>query len=148
MAFIPWDGEGQVFRIGSDTMLFLGAFKGIVYVRKSSGELDEGFVHCPVTQKIDLQTQATSGSGYCMITVTESETVYAEWTCEGAVRGCLGDFNITGGTGELEGIAGSSRLLVRSPMRALIADMADGSVLRVASGIAILPELQYQLPKK
>ena len=147
-AIIPWDGEGKVFKIGPDTMLFLGAFKGIIYVEKADGELDEGFVDCPVTQKIDLKTQATSGSGYCMITISESKTVYAEWTCKGSVGGCAGDFTITGGTGEVEGITGSSKLLVRSPLRALIADMANGSVLRAASGIAILPELKYRVPAK
>lgn len=147
-AFIPWDGEGRVFKIGPDTMLFLGAFKGVIYAEKAQGELDEGFVDCPVTQKIDIKTQATSGSGYCMITISESKTVYAEWTCKGKVGGCLGEFKVTGGTGELEGITGSSKLVVRSPLSALVADMANGSVLRAASGIAILPELKYRLPSK
>lgn len=147
-AVIPWDGDGQVFKVGPDTMLFLGSFEGVIYAEKADGELDEGFVDCPVTQKIDLKTQATSGSGYCMITISESKTVYAEWTCKGKVGGCMGDFRITGGTGELEGVTGSSKLVVRSPLRALVADMANGSVLRVASGIAMLPELKYQLPAK
>jgi hypothetical protein len=147
-AFIPWDGEGRVFAISPDTMLFLGSLEGIIYVEKAEGEMDEGFVRCPVSQKIELQTQATSGSGYCMITVSETETVYAEWTCKGKVGGCAGRFNVTGGTGALEGVTGSSEMIVRSPLRALVADMPSGSILRAASGIIILPELKYTLPSK
>ncbi len=147
-AFIPWNGEGRVFNIGEDTMFFLGSFKGIVYAEKAGGELDEGFVECPITQKVNIKTQATSGSGYCMVTVSETKTVYAEWTCQGKVGGCTGDFKITGGTGGLEGITGSSKLVIRSPLNVLVADMSDGSMVRAATGIAILPELKYQLPSK
>ena len=147
-AFIPWEGEGRVFTIAPETVLFLGSLEGIIYVEKAEGEMDEGFVRCPVSQKIDLKTQATSGSGYCMITVSETETVYAEWTCKGKVGGCAGQFNVTGGTGALEGVTGSSEMIVRSPLRALVADMPSGSLLRSASGIVILPELNYTLPSK
>jgi hypothetical protein len=147
-ALIPWNGEGRVYNIGADTMLFLGSFKGVVYAEKAGGELDEGFVECPITQKINIKTQATSGSGHCMVTVSETKTVYAEWTCKGKVGGCTGDFKITNGTGGLEGITGSSKLVIRSPLNVLVADMSDGSVVRAATGIAILPELKYQVPAK
>ena len=147
-AIIPWDGEGRVFRIGMDTMLFLGAFEGIMYVETSEGELDEGFVVCPVNQILDLKTKATTGSGHCMITASGGDTVFAEWTCSGKVGGCKGNFKLTGGSGKFKGITGSSKLIVRSPLSVLAGDMASGSVVRVASGIAILPELKYKMPAK
>ena len=144
-AVIPWDGEGRVFRVSSEKVLFLGAFEGIIYVETNEGELDEGFVRCPVTQELSLADQTTSASGYCMITASGGDTVYAEWTCAGEVGGCRGDFNLTSGTGQFEGISGNSKLIVRSPLHALSVDLASGSVLRVASGIAMLPELRYKL---
>jgi hypothetical protein len=147
-AIIPWDGEGRVFRIGMDTMLFLGAFEGIMYVETAEGKLDEGFVVCPVTQKLNLKTKATTGSGNCMITASGGDTVFADWSCSGKVGGCKGDFKLTGGSGQFKGITGSSKLIVRSPLSVLAGDMASGSVVRVASGIAILPELKYNAPAK
>jgi len=147
-AIIPWDGEGRVFRIGMDTVLFLGAFEGIMYVETAEGELDEGFVVCPVNQTIDLKTKATTGSGHCMITASGGDTVFAEWTCSGKVGGCKGNFKLTGGSGQFKGITGSSKLIVRSPLSVLASDMASGSVIRVASGIAILPELKYTVPAR
>ncbi len=147
-AIIPWDGEGRVFRIGMDTMLFLGAFEGIMYVESAEGKLDEGFVVCPVKQTIDLKTKATTGSGYCMITASGGDTVFAEWSCSGKIGGCKGNFKLTGGSGQFKGITGSSKLIVRSPLSVLAGDMASGSIVRVASGIAILPDLTYNAPAK
>jgi len=147
-AIIPWDGEGRVFRIGMDTMLFLGAFEGVMYVETSEGKLDEGFVMCPATQRIDLKTKTTTGSGHCMITASGGDTVFAEWSCSGQVGGCKGTFKLTGGSGQFKGVTGSSKLVVRSPLSVLAGDMASGSMIRVASGIAILPELKYNMPGK
>ena len=147
-AIIPWEGEGRVFQVEPNTMLFLGAFEGIMYAETSEGDLDEAFVMCPLSQTMDTRSGATSGSGYCAITVTGADTVYAEWTCAGLVGGCQGDFTLTGGTGRFQGITGSSELLVRSPLQALVADMASGSALRVASGLALLPKLRYRIPEE
>ena len=147
-ATIPWDGKGQIFQVGPDTMLFLGSFEGIIYVETETGELNEGFVECPLTTKVDIKTKATSSSGHCMISVSPEETVYAEWSCEGQLGVCKGDFNLTSGTGKLEGISGSSPIILRSPLRHLAIDMASGSELRVASGLATLPKLTYELPAK
>ena len=147
-AMIPWDGEGRGFQVAPDTLLFLGAFEGIIYVETAEGKLDEGFVRCPVTQKIMIKTKKTTGSGYCMITTSSADTVYAEWTCEGQVGGCKGEFRLTGGTGQFEGITGLSELIVRSPLQALAPGMSGGNVLRAASGLAVLPELKYKIPSK
>ena len=146
-AIIPWDGEGKVFRIDMDTILFQGAFEGIIYVETSEGKLDEGFVMCPATQRLDIQTKATTGSGYCMITGSEGDTVFAKWSCSGKIGGCKGELELTGGSGQFKGITGSSKLVVRSPLNVLAGDMGSGSVIRIASGIALLPELRYRIPQ-
>ncbi len=147
-AIIPWEGEGRVFQIGPKTLLFLGAFKGVIYVEHLGGEVDEGFVECPVTQRLELTSEETFGWGNCMITPSGGDTIFAEWTCAGAVGRCHGKFTLTGGTGKFEGIKGASDFLVRSPLRALATDISSGTVLRVASGLAVLPKLTYEVPAK
>ncbi len=147
-ALITWDGEGYVYRISTRSMLFLGAFEGIIYVETADREIDEGFVRCPATMRLELATQTTSGSGYCIIAVDKGDTVFAEWTCDGKPGGCEGTFTLTEGTGRFKGITGSSPMRVRSPLNALVADMSSGSVTRVGSGIAILSKLEYNNPAK
>jgi len=145
-AMIPWEGEGRVFQVAPDELLFLGAFEGIIYVETATGKLDEGFVRCPVSQKITLKTKKTSASGSCMITASSEDTVYAQWTCIGQVGACRGEFKLTGGTGQFKGVTGLSTFIVRSPLHALVAGMSGGNIVRVASGIAVLPELKYEIP--
>ena len=147
-AIMPWEGEGKVYQIAPETMLFLGAFEGIIYTETAEGKLDEGFVRCPGSQTIDMKSGKTSGEGYCMITPSAGDVVYATWSCRGEVGGCKGDFKLTSGTGQYEGISGSSELLVRSALNTLVVGMSSGSAIREATGIAILPELNYTIPGK
>lgn len=144
-ATMPWEGEGRVFQIGPEKMLFLGAFEGIIYVETSEGHLNEGFVECPASQRVDIATKQTSARGHCMITASGGDVVYADWTCKGEVGRCKGNFTLVGGTGKFKGVTGSSELLVRSPLRALVADMGNGKILRVGAGLAELPKLTYEL---
>lgn len=147
-ATISWDGEGRVFRIDVDTIMFLGALEGIIYLETPEGKLDKGYVMCPATVQIAPKTQATTGSGHCMITASGGDTVFAKWSCSGQADHCKGNFKLTGGSGQFDGITGSSTLEVRSPLSELASDMASGSAVRVPSGIAILPELQYTMPAR
>ncbi len=147
-AMMPWQGDGSVYQIAPDTMLFLGAFEGIIYTETSEGKLDEGFVRCPASQKVNLETGRVEGEGYCMITPSAGDVVYATWSCQGKVGGCQGDFILTGGTGQYEGVTGSSKLMVRTAINTLIVGMTSGSVIREATGLAILPKLTYTIPEK
>ena len=147
-AIMPFEGEGTVYQIAPETMLFLGAFEGIIYAETAEGKLDEGFIRCHGSQTIDMKTGKTSGEGYCMITPSAGDVVYATWSCRGEVGGCKGDFKLTSGTGQYEGISGSSKLVVRSALNTLVVGMSSGSAIREATGIAILPELSYTIPEK
>jgi len=142
-AMMPWEGEGRVFRIAPQKMRFIGAFEGVMYVETADGKLDEAFAECPITLELDLETKARIASGHCMITVSSEDTVFSEWTCTGGPGGCKGDFKLTGGTGEFVEISGSSKLVMRTPLRALVTDMQDGATVHVASGLAVLPKLVY-----
>ena len=145
-ASIPWDAQGQVFQVNTSTVLFLGSLKGIIYVEKSGGEMNEGFVVCPIIQQLDLETGMTTASGFCEITASADSVVYATISCEGKVGACVGKFTVTEGEGKFTGISGSGDLRVRSPIRALAKDLSSGSMLRVASGLAIISDLKYSIP--
>lgn len=147
-ATIPYEGKGRVFQVTPDTMLFMADFEGIMYVETAEGELDQAFVRCPAIQKLNVKTHALSGYGYCVIAVSEGNTIYAEWTCDGDPTGCRGEFTLTAGTGKFDGIKGSSKLLVRSPLHALLADMATGSVVTTEAGLVVLLKLSYEIPDR
>ncbi len=47
---IPYEGEGRVFQVAPDTMLFMADYEGIMNVERAEGELDQAFVRCPAIQ--------------------------------------------------------------------------------------------------
>ena len=144
---MPWDGEGSVYTIGIDKLLFMGEFEGIMYVETSAGELDAAYANCPASQRIDMKGKQSSATGYCTITISSEEVVFAEWSCKGKVGACEGTFNLTGGTGKYAGVTGSSEILVRSVLNTLVVGMGSGDAVRAATGLAILPNLTYKLAK-
>jgi hypothetical protein len=145
-AIIPWEAEGRVFQVDTGTMMFLGAVKGVMYVESSRGEMHEAFVMCPIIQKFTLETGRTEAVAHCEISASGEDVAYAELSCNGEVGACEGTFTLIDGEGRFAGISGAGTLRVRSPMRALIADMAAGAVLRVASGLVIVKDLEYRIP--
>lgn len=145
-AIIPWEAEGRVFQVDTSTMMFLGAVKGVMYVESSRGEMHEAFVMCPLIQKLILETGKTEGVAHCEISASPENVAYAEISCSGEVGNCEGTFTLIDGEGKFAGISGTGTLRVRSPMHALISDMAAGAVLRVASGLIVVKDLKYRIP--
>lgn len=145
-AIIPWEAEGRVFRVDTGTMMFLGAFTGVMYIESSKGEMHEAFVMCPIVQKLMVSEGATEAVGHCEITAAPDDVAYAEISCKGEVGSCRGTFSLTDGQGKFAGIKGKGALRVRSPMRELVTDMAAGASLRVASGLAVIKDLEYRTP--
>lgn len=145
-AIIPWEAEGQVFQVDTKTMLFLGAMQGVMYIESSEGEMHEAFVMCPVMQELNLDSGKTEAHGHCEISASAEDVVFAELSCKGEVGSCEGKFTLTDGEGSLAGISGEGSIRVRSPIRALIADMAAGAVIRVGSGLAVIKDLKYRIP--
>ena len=125
---MPWDGEGSVYTT-------------------SAGELDAAYANCPASQHIDVSGKQSSAEGYCTITISSEEVVFAEWSCKGKVGACEGTFKLTGGTGKYAGVTGSSDMLVRSVLNTLVVGMGNGDAVRAATGLAILPNLTYELAK-
>jgi hypothetical protein len=145
-AIIPWEAEGRVFQTDTNTMMFLGAFTGVMYIESSQGEMHEAFVMCPIIQTLDLEMSNSEAVGHCEISASPENVAYAELTCSGEVGSCTGTFTLIDGEGDFAGISGTGTLRVRSPMRALITDMAAGADLRVASGLAVIKDLKYRIP--
>ncbi len=145
-AVIPWQGQGQIFPVGTDKLRFLGSLEGIMYVETAAGDMNEAFVSCPIVQNIDVVDGSTSASGSCVIVVSTEDSAFAEITCEGIAGLCSGEFKLTGGTGRFDGISGSGKMTVRSPVHALAADLSEGTVVHIAAGILQIPVLKYSLP--
>ena len=143
----PWEAQGRVFRVGPDTLQFLGTFEGIMYIESGEGNLDAAVFTCPATQEINTTDGKTKAHGRCMITGTEgADSVFADFTCAGIIGGCKGRFLLTGGTGKFAGIKGSSDMVVRSALGGMAVDVKSGSVIQAAQGLAIWPNLKYTLP--
>lgn len=145
-AIISWEANGRVFQVDTSTMMFLGAFTGVMYVESSQGEMHEAFVMCPIIQKLNLKTGNTEAVGHCEISASAENVAFAELTCNGELGSCNGTFTLIDGEGKFAGIAGTGTLRVRSPMRTLITDMAAGADLRVGSGLAVIKDLEYSIP--
>ena len=143
---IPWQGEGKVYRVAPTQMKFLGEIEGIMYIESSEGEMHEAFVSCPITQKLDLESGTTVAEGECEISASSDTVLFAELSCKGEVGSCQGEFRLTGGLGNFAGISGSGGLHVRSPIRALAADLGSGAVLRIGSGLAVITDLKFRIP--
>ena len=145
-AIIPWEGQGRVFQVETNKIIFLGSMEGVMYVESSNGEFHEAFVLCPIMQELNLETLASNAIGRSEITVSSVDVIYAKLVCEGKVGECAGEFTIIDGEGKFVGISGAGKLSVRSPMHALIADLSGGALLRVASGLAVIKDLKYSIP--
>ena len=145
-AIIPWEADGRVFQVDTGTLMFLGAFTGIMYIESSQGEMHEAFVMCPIIQTLSLEMGSSEAIGHCEISASPENVAYAKLSCNGEVGSCEGTFTLVDGEGEFAGISGAGTLRVRSPMRALITDMAAGAELRVASGLAVIKDLEFRIP--
>ena len=145
-AVIPWEAEGRVFQIDTRRLQFLGALEGVMYIQNAKGEMNEAFVQCPIVQMLDLETGVSEAIGNCEITASPEDVAYAQMTCKGMAGDCKGKFVLIDGEGRFAGISGQGELRVRSPIRALVADLGSGALVRVAAGLAVIKDLKFSTP--
>ncbi len=142
-----WISQGRYFKTGETEALFIGVLAGILYVTSAEGRLDSVKLLCPGDFVIDLETGAQEGEGKCIITDSKGDNVFANWTCKGAnFLGCEGDFILTAGTGEFQGITGSSPLQARTAFAEIAVYLKSGAVIESSAGLLELPKLTYKLP--
>ncbi|MDJ0981390.1 MAG: hypothetical protein QNI94_07195 [Kiloniellales bacterium] len=142
-----WISQGRYFQTGATEAIFIGVMAGTLYVKDAEGRLDTADILCPGDFVIDLESGAQEGEGKCIITDSEGENVFANWTCKGDdFLGCEGDFKLTAGTGKFEGITGGSPLQARTAFSEFVVNLKSGAVVESSSGLLTLPELTYTLP--
>ncbi len=142
----PWEAGGRVFKVGPELLQFHGTFQGIMYIDEGKGELDAAAFVCPASQDINAANGQTVAYGRCMISGSEGDAVFAEFTCKGSQGSCKGKFKITGGEGQFKGIKGSSDIMIRSSLGAVAVNLESGAVVHAAEGLAVWPNLVYTLP--
>ncbi|WP_240905832.1 hypothetical protein [Thiorhodococcus mannitoliphagus] len=142
----PWEANGQLFQVAVDKLQFIGTFEGIMYIEHGDGLFDTALFTCPSTQIIHVLTNQTEGHGYCTLESPTGDYVYAEFNCDGAPGACKGKFTITGGTGKLTGITGESPMIVRTALSGTAIDEASGGTISAAKGLAIWPEMRFEVP--
>ncbi len=147
-AMAPWEGDGKIFKVEPEKLLFVGSFTGVMYLSDGKGSLDAAIMVCPATQEINLKDETTSGQGRCILTSLEGDKVYAQWSCSGKPGICMGDFKLNGGTGRFTGITGSGPLHIRTILMRIAVNMKDGGTVENAHGLAIWPELKFKIPPR
>lgn len=144
----PWEANGQLFQVAVDKLQFIGTFEGIMYIEHGEGLMDAALFTCPSTQITEILSNEIKAHGYCTIESPTGDYIYAEYTCNGAPGACAGQFVLTGGTGKLTGITGESDLIVRTALSGTTIDQASGGTVSAAKGLAIWPEMHFQIPGK
>lgn len=144
----PWEANGQLFQVAVDKLQFIGTFEGIMYIEHGDGLLDAALFTCPSTQIIHVLTNQVESHGYCTIESPTGDYVYAEFNCNGEPGSCKGKFTLTGGTGKLTGITGESPMSVRTALSGTSIDEANGGTVSAAKGLAIWPEMRFEIPGK
>jgi hypothetical protein len=145
-AMSAWVGQGQMVPTGSSRLYFVGSFRGVIFVENAEGDLHAGRMLCPGTMEVDIASGAQRGEGRCVITRSQTDQVFARWTCSGT-HGveCRGVFELTSGTGRFSGIQGRSDFRIRSGIGDV--DAGRGPELREAAmGLAEWPSLTYTIP--
>jgi hypothetical protein len=142
----PWQGKGEVFQIGPDTLLLLGTFEGIMYIERGEGSLDAAIFTCPSTTHIRQFEDTLDSKGWCTLTSEDGDLAFAEFECAGPRDACRGEFHVTGGTGALTGITGEGDMVVRTALRGMVEDVQTGSLISNAEGLAVWPALTLRIP--
>ncbi|MFQ5931964.1 MAG: hypothetical protein ACE5MM_06125, partial [Nitrospiraceae bacterium] len=84
-AMAVWHGDGQVYEIGENRILFVGEYRGILFVEDGKGRLDAATMLCPGTVETNLEAGSKTGQGRCILTGGEGHKVFAKWSCTGTL---------------------------------------------------------------
>ncbi len=141
----PWKADGTAYQIGPDSMLFIGAFSGVMLLEQKGKVFDAAEFSCPSSQEIDYAAQRVKASGHCIIETSNANKVFARWQCQGEVGDCRGTMEFTAGTGPLEGIKGGGEMRLQSFFADISEDEDGEVVVDKAVGVVTWPKLQFEL---
>lgn len=143
----PWEGKGHVYQIGPETLLFLGAYEGVMYIETERQDLlDLAIFTCPARTEIRQFDDELHAEGSCTLTSSDGELAFARFTCDGGRELCRGEFVFTGGMGRLEGIEGRSELIIRTAVSSMVENQETGNLISAVEGLALWPRLEMHLP--
>jgi hypothetical protein len=132
-----WEAHGNFYAVEPQKLLFQGSFEGMMFTEDGGGLMDGADIVCAVTQEFDLTSNATQAVGKCSIDVSDEDTIYARFDCEGEPGMCDGQFTIVGGTGVFENISGGGNYRSRTQLAELAAKLGSNAVVGSAEGIAV-----------
>jgi hypothetical protein len=135
--FSTWEAHGNFYAVEPNKLLFHGSFEGMMFTEDGGGLMDGADIVCAVSQEFDLTSNATQAVGKCSIDVSDEDTIYARFDCDGQPGMCDGEFTLVGGTGIFEGISGGGDYRSRTQLAELAAKLGSSAVVGSAEGIAV-----------
>lgn len=132
-----WEAHGNFYAVEPQKLLFQGSFEGMMFTEDGGGLMDGADIVCAVTQEFDLTNGTTQAVGKCSIDVSDEDTIYARFDCEGEPGMCDGQFTLVGGTGIFATISGGGNYRSRTQLAELATKIGGNSVIGSAEGIAI-----------
>ena len=143
--FSTWEAHGNFYSVAPQKLLFQGNFEGMMFTEDGGGLMDGADIVCAVTQEFDLTAGTTQATGRCAIDVTDEDTIYVRFDCEGQPGMCDGDFTLVGGTGQFEKISGGGDYRSRTQLAELASKLGSNAVVGSAEGIAVWSSVKYCL---
>jgi hypothetical protein len=135
--FSTWEAHGNFYAVEPQKLLFQGSFEGMMFTEDGGGLMDGAEIVCAVTQEFDLTSNTTQAVGKCSIDVSDEDTIYARFDCEGQPGMCDGEFTLVGGTGVFATISGGGNYRSRTQLAELAAKLGSNAVVASAEGIAV-----------
>jgi hypothetical protein len=135
--FSTWEAHGNFYAVEPQKLLFQGSFEGMMFTEDGGGMMDGANIVCAVTQEFDLKSNATQAVGKCSIDVSDKDTIYARFDCEGQPGMCDGQFTLVGGTGRFDHISGGGNYRSRTQLAELASKLGGNAVVGSAEGIAV-----------
>ncbi len=132
-----WEAHGNFYAVEPNKLLFQGSFEGMMFTEDGGGLMDGARIVCAVTQEFDLNSSATQAVGKCSIDVSDEDTIYARFDCEGEPGMCDGQFTLVGGRGIFANITGGGNYRSRTQLAELATKLGSNAVVGSAEGIAI-----------
>lgn len=132
-----WEAHGNFYAVEPNKLLFQGSFEGMMFTEDGGGLMDGADIVCAVSQEFDLTSNATQAVGKCSIDVSDEDTIYARFDCDGQPGMCDGEFTLVGGTGIFANISGGGIYRSRTQLAELAASLGSSAVVGSAEGIAV-----------
>lgn len=144
-ASTSWIGTGDIYDLADGGRVVHVIVKGVVIVRHFKDgtgiTVHSNSIVCPVQAIVDTKNNQRTQRGLCTVIAHDGKDVaYAQFTCQGDLNECEGEFTFIGGAGGFSGISGTTPFFNR-----IIFQQLEAGNTRVI-GYGSWPNLTYTLP--